>query len=73
MMAVSTTPVAEQIQAQREQELRAEVMRLKQLVRDYDKELDAALDVWGTMAEVLGYWNRYDRLNERAKELGAIK
>ena len=73
MMAVSTTQVAEQIQAQREQELRAEVMRLKQLVRDYDKELDAALDVWGTMAEFLGYWNRYDRLNERAKELGAIK
>lgn len=36
-MAVSTTPVAEQIQAQREQELQAEVMRLKQLVRDYDK------------------------------------
>ena len=73
MMAVSTTQVAEQIQAQREQELRAEVMRLKQLVRDYDKELDSALDVWGTMAEFFGYWNRYDRLNERAKELGAIK
>lgn len=72
-MAVSTTPVAEQIQSQREQELRAEVMRLKQLVRDYDKELDAALDVWGIMAEVMDYWNRYDRLHERAQELRAVE
>ena len=72
-MAVSTTPVAKQIQAEREQQLRAEVMRLKQLVRDYDKELDAVLDVWGTMAEFLGYWNRYDRLHERAQELKAVE
>lgn len=72
-MAVSTTPVSEQIQAEREQELRTEVMRLKQLVRDYDKELEASLDVWGIMAEVTGHWNKYDRLNERAKELGAIQ
>jgi len=72
-MAVSTTPVEEQIQAQREQELRAEVMRLKQLVRDYDKELEAALAVWGIMAEILGYWNKYDRLHERAQELKAVE
>lgn len=72
-MAVSTTPVAEQIQAQREQELRAEVMRLKQLVRDYDKELDAALDVWGIMAEVTGHWKKYDRLHARAQELKAVE
>ena len=73
MMAVSTTQVAEQIQAQREQELRAEVMRLKQLVRDYDKELDASLDVWGIMAEVTGHWNKYDRLHKRAQELRAVE
>lgn len=72
-MAVSETRVAEQIQAEHEQELRAEVMRLKQLVRDYDKELDAALDVWGIMAEALGYWNKYDRLHERAQELRAVE
>lgn len=72
-MAVSTTHVSEQIQTEREQELRTEVMRLKQLVRDYDKELDAALDVWGIMAEVLGYWNKYDRLHERAQELKAVE
>jgi len=72
-MAVSTTPVEEQIQAKREQELRAEVMRLKQLVRDYDKELDSALGVWGTMAEFFGYWNKYDRLHERAQGLKAVE
>lgn len=72
-MAVSTTPVSEQIQTEREQELQTEVLRLKQLVRDYDKELDAALDVWGIMAEVLGYWNKYDRLHERAQELKAVE
>lgn len=72
-MAVSTTTIDEQIQAEQEQAMRCEVMRLKQLVRDYDKELEASLDVWGIMAEVTGHWSKYDVLHKRAQELKVMQ
>lgn len=72
-MALSTTTISEQMRDEYEDGLRLEVMRLKQLVRDYDKELEASLDVWGIMAEVTGHWDKYDRLHERAQWLRAVE
>lgn len=71
-MAVSETTVQEQIATEEKQSRMLEIMRLKQLVRDYDDALDYALDVWGVMAEVTGCWGKYDRLHERARMLKAI-
>ena len=50
--------------------LQAENVKLRELVLDYDKVLDAAVDVWGIMADALGYGRKYDSLHERARELG---
>lgn len=44
--------------------------RLRELVREYDKVLDAAVDVWGIMADALGYGRKYDALHDRMRELG---
>ena len=44
--------------------------RLRELVRDYDKVLDAAVDVWGRIADALGYGRKYDALHDRMRELG---
>ena len=51
-------------------ELQAENVKLRRLVRDYDKVLDAAVDVWGIMADALGYGRKYDALHDRMRELG---
>jgi len=71
-MAVSTTTVKQQIQVERGHTLALQVMRLKQLVEDYDKELEASLVGWGVIAELTGHWNRYGHLHKRAQELRAI-
>ena len=50
--------------------LEAKNANLRELVLDYDKVLDAAVDVWGIMADALGYGRKYDSLHERAREMG---
>lgn len=51
-------------------DLEAENAELRELVRDYDRVLDAAVDVWGIMADVLGYGSKYDALHDRMRKLG---
>ena len=46
------------------------IVALEELVGDYDRALDACVDVWGAMADVLGYGRKYDALHARANELG---
>ena len=50
--------------------LEAENAKLRELVRDYDKVLDDAVYVWGTVADFLGYGRKYDALHDRMMELG---
>ena len=50
--------------------VRAENAKLRELVRDYDKVLDDAVYVWGTVADFLGYGRKYDALHDRMMELG---
>lgn len=59
-----------QLIAERFDELKRENAELRELVRDYDRVLDAAVDVWGIMADVLGYGSKYDALHDRMRELG---
>ena len=59
------------IEAEREvDELQTENAKLRELVRDYDKVLDDAVYVWGTVADFLGYGRKYDALHDRMMELG---
>ena len=44
--------------------------KLRELVRDYDKVLDDAVYVWGTVADFLGYGRKYDALHDRMRDLG---
>lgn len=44
--------------------------KLRELVRDYDKVLDNAVYVWGTVADFLGYGRKYDALHDRMREFG---
>ena len=50
--------------------LRDENAKLRELVRDYDKVLDDAVYVWGTVADFLGYGRKYDALHDRMRDLG---
>ena len=59
------------IEAEREADrLQTENDKLRELVRDYDKVLDDAVYVWGTVADFLGYGRKYDALHDRMMELG---
>ena len=59
------------IEAEREVDrLQTENAKLRELVRDYDKVLDDAVYVWGTVADFLGYGRKYDALHDRMMELG---
>ena len=51
-------------------QLKEERDKLRELVRDYDKVLDNAVYVWGTVAGFLGYGRKYDALHDCMKELG---
>lgn len=70
-MAISETTVKEQLMAEDLASMRNDIMRLKQLVRDYDDALEYAILVQGPAVDAYCA-RKYDRLNERAKELGAI-
>lgn len=66
------TELCEQL-AMREYELdnlKDENAKLRELMRDYDKVLDDAVYVWGTVADFLGYGRKYDALHDRMMELG---
>lgn len=42
---------------------------MRELLCDYDKVLDACVDVWGITADALGYGRKYDVLHSRFNEL----